>query len=150
EINPSFRFELERQSLRPSICDFPTPVLPATTNPPGTICNVFLDPALVKDSNRLGSANLYVQAPRWFILEGAFRASTATLNSLTETRNTTDPSCALANRPPPCDLPVAPYPSGPTGFSRPSYRGALSYKIRNDENMVFTFSFERNNNFYFN
>jgi hypothetical protein len=138
EINPSFRFELERQSHRPSICDFPSPVAPATTNPPGTVCNVFLDPALVRDSNRLGSANLFIQAPRWFILEGAFRASTSTLTALTAV---TDPLTGNALPPP--------FQATPNGFSRPSYRGALSYKIRNDENMVFTFSFERTNNFYF-
>ncbi len=100
----------------------------------------------MRDSNRLGSATVFIQAPRWFILEGAFRASSSTLNALTEVRDTV--TCNSVTQVPPC-LPVAPYPQGPTGFSRPSYRGALSYKIRNDENMVFTFSFERNNNFYF-
>jgi hypothetical protein len=138
EINPSFRFELERQSHRPSICDFPTPVAPATTNPPGTLCSTFLDPALIRDSNRLGSATLYVQAPRWFILEGAFRASTSTLTTLTAV---TDP--VTGNPVPP------PFQPTPNGFSRPTYRGAVSYKVRNDENIMFTFSFERNNNFYF-
>lgn len=138
EINPSLRWELERQTHRPAICDFPTPVLPATANPPGTLCTVQRDPALVHDSNRLGSASLYIQAPRWFILEGAFRASTSTLTTLTAA---TDPVSG-ATLPPP-------FQATPNGFSRPSYRGALSYKIRNDENMVFTFSFERTNNFYF-
>ncbi|HUS18216.1 MAG TPA: hypothetical protein VMZ25_01075 [Terriglobales bacterium] len=136
EINPSFRWELERQSHRPGSCGLP--IAPTgVTLPPDQPCNQIGDPLLVRDSNRLGSANLYIQAPRWFILEGAFRASTATLNSLTEVR---DP---LTN------LPLGTYPREATGFSRPSYRGAISYKIRNDENMVFTFSFERNNNFYF-
>lgn len=135
EINPSLRWELERQSHRPGQCAFP--VFPAgVVAPADQPCNLPGDPLLVRDSNRLGSATIFVEAPRWFILEGAFRASTATLNALTETRD-------LNN------LPVVPYPQGPTGFSRPSYRGALSYKIKNDENMVFTFSFERNNNFYF-
>ncbi len=138
EINPSFRYELERQGHRPAICDFPTPTPPAITNPPGTQCSVFLDPRLFRDSNRLGSANVYVQAPRWFILELAFRASTATLTSVTPA---TDPTTGFALPPP--------FPATPNGFSRPSYRGSLSYKINNDENMVFTFGFERNNNFYF-
>ncbi|HUR37196.1 MAG TPA: hypothetical protein VM009_05225 [Terriglobales bacterium] len=138
EINPSFRYELERQSHRPAICDFPAPTPPALTNPAGTQCNVFLDPRLFRDSNRLGSANVYVQAPRWFILELAFRASTATITSLTPATN---PATGFALPPP--------FPAAPNGFSRPSYRSALSYKINNDENMVFTFGFERNNNFYF-
>jgi len=138
EINPAFRFELERQSHRPAICEFPTPVAPATANPAGTPCSVLMDIALVRDSNRLGSATLYIQAPRWFILEGAFRASSSTLTSLAAA---TDPVTGV----------LLPPPFQPTanGFSRPSYRGAVSYKIRNDENMVFTFSFERTNNFYF-
>ncbi|MEO5935981.1 MAG: hypothetical protein ABIP81_02100 [Terriglobales bacterium] len=130
EFNPSLRWELERQSHRPGQCAIPlVPAVPAVCSLPG-------DPLLVRDSNRLGSANVFIQAPRWFILEGAFRASTSTLNALTETRDVNG-------------IPIVPYPQGPTGFSRPSYRGALSYKIKNDENMVFTFSFERNNNFYF-
>jgi hypothetical protein len=138
EFNPSLRYELERQSHRPAICDFPSPIAPATTNPAGTQCSVFLDPRLFRDSNRLGSANLYVQAPRWIILELAFRASTATLTSVTPATN---PATGFALPPP--------FPATPNGFSRPAYRGALSYKINNDENMVFTFGFERNNNFYF-
>ncbi len=138
EINPSFRYELERQSHRPAICDFPVPTPPATSNPPGTLCNIFLDPLLLRDSNRLGSANVYVQAPKWIIMELAFRASTATITSLTQATN---PATGVALPPP--------FPPTPNGFSRPSYRGALTYKINNDENMTFTFSFERNNNFYF-
>lgn len=138
EINPSFRFELERQSRRPAICDFPVPTPPATSNPPGTLCNIFLDPRLFRDSNRLGSVNVFVQAPRWIIMELAFRSSSATLTSLTQP---SDPNTGLALPPP--------FPAAPNGFSRPSYRGALTYKVRNDENMTFTFGFERNNNFYF-
>ena len=35
------------------------------------------------------------------------------------------------------------------GYSRPSYRANLTYKMMNDENKLFIFSFERNNNFYY-
>ena len=38
---------------------------------------------------------------------------------------------------------------GPNGYSRPSYRAAITHKIRNDENTIFTFGFERYSNFYF-
>ena len=38
---------------------------------------------------------------------------------------------------------------GPAGYSRPSYRAQLTYKIRNDENTEFIMGFERNSNFYF-
>jgi hypothetical protein len=39
--------------------------------------------------------------------------------------------------------------NGASGYSRPSYRVALTYKLMNDENKVLIFSFERNNNFYY-
>lgn len=97
QINPVLRFELERRAHRPE--------LPLVTR-------------LDYDSNRLGSVMLFIEAPRWFILEGAYRNSTATI-------------------------------FGPRGYARPTYRAAISYKIRNDENMMAIFSFERNNNFFF-
>lgn len=99
-INPGFRYELERQSHRPRMTAVPAEM------------------KLDRDSNRLGSATLFIEAPRYFILEGAFRSSSATI-------------------------------FGPNGFSRPSYKAAATYKFRNDENMLFTFGFERYNNFYF-
>jgi len=106
-INPNFRFELERQSQRP--------------NQDLGACNPGLglaDPCLLTyDSNRLDTAALLVEAPRWFIFELGFRATTATI-------------------------------FGPSGYSRPSYRAALTYKIRNDENMVLIFSFLRNSYFF--
>jgi hypothetical protein len=93
-FNPQFRYELERQKW---------PAYGAQV--------------MHLDSNRLGSAALYIEAPKWFIMEGAFRDASATI-------------------------------LGPSGFSRPSYRAALTYKFLNDENTTFVFSFERNNNFY--
>ncbi|MGZ4788666.1 MAG: hypothetical protein ACXVZX_09100 [Terriglobales bacterium] len=38
---------------------------------------------------------------------------------------------------------------GPSGYSRPAYRAQITYKIRNDENILLVFSFERSNNYYF-
>ena len=38
---------------------------------------------------------------------------------------------------------------GPTGYSRPAYRGQITYKVANDENLLLIATFERNNNFYF-
>lgn len=99
-FNPALRWELERQSHRPRSTS-PVP-----------------DFTLDRDSNRLGSAVLYAEAPRWFIVELAFRDASATI-------------------------------FGPAGYSRPSYRTALTYKIRNDRNILLIFSFERNSNFYF-
>ncbi|MGA9208768.1 MAG: hypothetical protein WB347_13265, partial [Terriglobales bacterium] len=107
-INPNFRFELERQSQEPNVT-------------PQSVCNPSLglsDPCLLTyDSNRLDTAAVLVEAPRWFIMEAAYRATTATI-------------------------------FGPSGYNRPSYRAALTYKLRNDENTVFIFSFYRANYFY--
>ncbi len=106
-INPNLRFELERQSHRPNLnlgaCD---PLAGLS------------DPCLLTyDSNRLDTAAVYVEAPRWFLFELGYRATTATI-------------------------------VGPSGYNRPSYRAALTYKFRNDENTLFIFSFMRNNYFY--
>jgi hypothetical protein len=38
---------------------------------------------------------------------------------------------------------------GPSGYSRPAYRAQITYKIKNDENILLIFSFERNNNYYY-
>ena len=37
---------------------------------------------------------------------------------------------------------------GPAGYHRPSYRAQLTYKFRNNENLLLIASFERNNNFF--
>ncbi len=91
-FNPMLRFELERQKIY-DVTDI--------------------------DSNRLSSLGLFIEAPKWFIMELAYRDSSAIISN-----------------------PL------PAGFNRPSYRGALTYKFRNDENTIFVFSFERNHNFY--
>ncbi|HYN16387.1 MAG TPA: hypothetical protein VES66_11440, partial [Terriglobales bacterium] len=119
-INPNFRFELERQSH----------VSPCVTGVSNSACFLLVnhlaqcDPTMSStcflqayDSNRLDTAALYVEAPRWFIMELGFRATTATI-------------------------------FGPSGYSRPSYRAALTYKLRNDENTVLIFSFMRSNYFF--
>ncbi len=108
-FNPSLRYELERQSHRPRSTVVPVP-----------------DFTLDRDSNRLASATLFIEAPKWFLIEGAFRSSSATIFG---------PVSVLA-------------PSGGSGFSRPSYKGSITYKFRNDENTLFTFGFERYSNFY--
>jgi hypothetical protein len=107
-INPNLRFELERQGHQPNVT-------------PGVVCNPLAglsDPCLLTyDSNRLDTAALLVEAPRWFIAELGYRVTTATI-------------------------------FGPSGYNRPSYRAALTYKLRNDENTVLIFSFMRNNYFF--
>ena len=109
-INPSVRWELERDAQEPFL-DF-NPVL-ATFE---------------ENSNRLDTVSLLIEAPKWFIIEGGFRDVNSTLTS------------ALAGPP------IIYYPAG---YSRPSYRAQVTYKIGNDENKLLIFSFERNSNFYF-
>lgn len=107
-IHPNLRFELERQAHQPNL----TPL---------TACNPLLglsDPCLLTyDSNRLDTAAVYAEAPRWVIIELGYRVTTATI-------------------------------FGPSGYNRPSYRAALTYKIRNDENALLILSFLRSNYFY--
>jgi hypothetical protein len=52
------RYEIERESHRP---DAP------------------LDPTLAYDSNRLNSIGIFIEAPKWFITELAYRNSNATI-----------------------------------------------------------------------
>ncbi|HZQ90510.1 MAG TPA: hypothetical protein VFA60_01815 [Terriglobales bacterium] len=80
------------------------------------------------DSNRLAIVGFYVEPPKWFIMEASYRSSSATLPALSPTGLTLVPA----------------------GYSRPSYKTALTYKWLNDENTTITFAFERNSNFYRN
>lgn len=99
-VNPNARIELNRESHRPDLN------------------NAVPDFALFYDSNRLDTVGIFIEAPKYAILELAYRDSSATIFAL-------------------------------AGYSRPSYKASLTYKIRNDENTKFIFAFERNNNFYF-
>jgi len=67
-INPSLRYELERQSHRPNL-----------NCAPSATCTPALILRLDRDSNRLGTAGFFIEAPKWFILELAFRDSSATI-----------------------------------------------------------------------
>ena len=99
-INPTFRYELERVSQRPGLALVP------------------INPLLEYDSNRLGTASLLIESPKYLLAEFAYRDSSATIY-------------------------------GPSGFSRPSYKTQITYKIKNDENTTIAFVFERNFNYYF-
>ncbi len=112
-VSPNFRFELERQSQRANLAN--AALAPQIA--------MFLD----YGSNRLDSLSLMTEAPKYFILELAYRNSSATLSQLDPTNSFFVPS----------------------GFSRPSYRASLTYKYRNDENTEAIFFFERYNNYYF-
>jgi hypothetical protein len=99
------------------------------------------------DNNRLVTGSLYLETPRWFIVELQFRTSTATAT----TAGSLTQNCTAATRPP-CtatQTTINVSVPSPAGYSRPSYRANLTYKLMNDENKLFIFSFERSNNFYF-
>ena len=122
-VSPSIRWELERQSVRPNLPgpDYQPPVPPQPIPP----SEWFL--RLDYDSNRLNTVNLLIEPPKWFIIEGGFRSASATITG-------TEPNA---------------YTPIPTGYSRPAYRAQITYKIKNDENILLIFSFERNNNYYY-
>jgi hypothetical protein len=62
-LNPSLRYELERQGSRPGL-----------DNVPLTPIDLFLE----RDSNRLATVSLYMETPRWFIVELQFRDNSST------------------------------------------------------------------------
>lgn len=66
-IDPSLRWELERQANLPFIDYVPSL------------------PTFEEDSNRLDTVSLVIEAPKWFIIEGGFRDATATLTAATST-----------------------------------------------------------------
>ena len=93
------------------------------------------------NDNRSMQGLLSVEAPKYFVLELMYRQVGATLFSecLTSKTETCSQFAGI-----PENLTVL----LPGGFGRPSYRGALTYKIHNNENTTVIFSVERNNNFF--
>ena len=79
-------------------------------------------------SNRLAMFRFLVETPKWFIIEASFRDASATLATV----NTTTGNSFL-----------------PGGYARPNYEALVTYKIRNDENKTLSFSYLRDNNYYF-
>jgi hypothetical protein len=145
-VSPNFRYELERQNHR---LDLDTFLLPTTA---AIYVNPFQLLFLDHDSNRLGTASLLVEAPKWFILEAQFRDTSATITVPAFVDVCLPGQVQKSGTPPVCPAGLTPSQkvvNGASGYSRPSYRLALTYKLLNDENKVFIFSFERNSNFYY-
>jgi hypothetical protein len=126
DVFPSFRYELERLGkLTPN-----NPALPLT------------DPTLVfptdffgaHDTSRSFNAQLQIEAPRYFRLEGSFREFNSIGLSALKASAAFDP---LQN-----------FFYFNQGFRRPSWHASLSYKFKNDENRLFTVYYERGNNFF--
>jgi hypothetical protein len=141
-INPSLRYEFERDTHRLDPDSYYS-LIPNQSDYLNPLYLLFLD----HDNNRLATASLYMEAPRWFIVELQFRDSSATAANA----GTLNVPCSPSSTPP-CQLgqqTIKQSLAGPAGYSRPSYRANITYKIANDENKLIVFSFERNNNFYF-
>ncbi len=86
------------------------------------------------NNNRNIQAGLILDAPRYFVFEAMFRQVGATLF---QDRRVLDPN----------GLPVFEV-TGPSGFRRPAFHLAVTYKLLNDENRFITLSYERNNNLF--
>jgi len=110
---------------------------PAPAPPLAPFCSIPEDPTKEFGSNRLGSAALYIEAPKWFIFEGQFRASSATVTALNPPSGFNGSTSNVV------------FLAVPSGYSRPTYKASLTYKINNDENFLFNFSLERNSYFFF-
>ena len=141
-FNPSVRYDLERDTHRLD------PDTYTTLYQPGAINN-YVNPLellyLDHDNNRLATGSLYVEAPRWFIIELQFRDASTT----SATPGLLSVPCTNGAVPLVAGGLCVTSLAGPAGYSRPSYRAQVTYKIANDENKLFIFSFERNSNFYF-
>ncbi len=124
EFSPTARFEIER-------LDKSTPLNAALTPTDVTLLfpNDFFS---AFDTNRTIQAGFVLDTPRYFRVEGLYKE----FNGLAL-------SPLLAN-----SLPQTPFLYFNQGFKRPSWRGALTYKIGNDENRTITFFYVRTNNFF--
>ncbi|MHB8734512.1 MAG: hypothetical protein ACYC6M_04335 [Terriglobales bacterium] len=81
------------------------------------------------NNNRLVNGSLFIEAPKYFVFEGFYRRLSASTFQNFDNPLTPGALVLLGS-----------------GYLRPSYRAALSYKFRNDDNRVFHISYERNNN----
>lgn len=88
------------------------------------------------NNTRTVQAALILDAPRYFIFEGMYRQIGATLF---QDRPVLDP---VTLRPASFEV------TGPSGFRRPAVRGAVTFRLFNDENRFVTVSYERSNNLF--
>jgi hypothetical protein len=95
------------------------------------------------NNNRNIQAGIIVEAPRYFIFEELYREVGATLF---QDQPLLDPRTLLPVLAP-NGLPSFAV-TGPSGFRRPAFHFAITYKISNDENHTVTISYDRNNNLF--
>ncbi|MBI3645051.1 MAG: hypothetical protein HY233_03690, partial [Acidobacteriales bacterium] len=126
DVIPSFRYELERLAKY-------TPNNPALA-PSDPSLIYAIDFFAAHDTSRSFNAQLQIEAPRYFRFEGIYREFNSISLSPLKASVPLDPlqNFFLLNQ----------------GFKRPSWRAALTYKFRNDENRLLTAYYERGNNFF--
>jgi hypothetical protein len=126
EFSPMARFEIER-------LDKHAPIDPAL--PPTDLTLLFpQDFFSAFDSNRTIQAGFVLDTPRYFRLEGNYKEFNGLVLSPLEVSQQFNPQL--------------PFLYFNQGYRRPSWRGALTYKIGNDENRTITFYYLRTNNFF--
>lgn len=126
DVIPSFRYELERLAKY-------TPNNPALS-PSDPSLIYAIDFFGAHDTSRSFNAQLQIEAPRYFRFEGFYREFNSISLSPLKASAQLDPllNFFYLNQ----------------GFKRPTWRAALTYKIRNDENRLLTAYYERGNNFF--
>lgn len=126
EFSPMARFEIER-------LDKHAPIDPALA--PTDLTLLFpQDFFSAFDTNRTIQAGFVLDTPRYFRLEGNYKEFNGLALSPLEVSAQFNPQL--------------PFLYFNQGFRRPSWRGALTYKIGNDENRTVTFYYLRTNNFF--
>jgi hypothetical protein len=94
------------------------------------------------NNNRNIQAALFVEAPKYFTFDFTYRQIGASLFSECVTTATDNCSPALRGLAPGLIVLL------PSGFGRPAYHGAITYKIRNDDNRQIVFYVDHNNNIF--
>lgn len=126
EFSPTGRFEIER-------LDKSTPLNAALA--PTDVTLLFpADFFFAFDTNRTIQAGFLLDTPRYFRIEGNYKEFNGLALSPLQ-------ASAQLN-------PQLPFLYFNKGFRRPSWRGAVTYKIRNDENRTVTAFYVRTNNFF--
>ena len=93
------------------------------------------------NDNRNIQGIMYVEAPKYFLAELIYRQIGAAL--FTQCATTSTSQCGTFTA-----LPVGANVLLPSGFGRPQYRAALTYKFKNNDNRELVFSVDRNNNYF--
>lgn len=94
------------------------------------------------NNNRNLQAGVLVEAPRYFLFDVLYREIGATL--FQDQQLVDSLGQAILG---PDGLPSF-IVSGPSGFRRPAFHAAITYKIANDENHTIVLSYEQNNNLF--